>query len=126
MFEILSICKGGGYLYCRTSPMHPRANANGLYPLHRVNAENKIGRLLNEDEVVHHIDEDKSNNSSDNLEVMTQSQHAKIHSPIRQDVILKCDNCQKTFAVKPHLAKLRLRRNKSKKIFCSRSCGATV
>lgn len=32
MFQILSTCKGGGYLYARTLPLHPRANAKGLYP----------------------------------------------------------------------------------------------
>lgn len=67
LFEILSVCKGGGYRYCRTSPKHPKANSKGLYHLHRVLMENKLGRLLRDDEDVHHKDEDKSNDSIDKI-----------------------------------------------------------
>ena len=51
--------------------------------MHRVVAEEKIGRKLEKGEIVHHIDGDKWNNHPDNLEVMTQSEHARIHSHIR-------------------------------------------
>lgn len=47
--------------------------------MHRVVAEQKIGRALLPGEVVHHKDGDKWNNNPDNLEVMTQSEHARIH-----------------------------------------------
>lgn len=46
---------------------------------HRVVAEQKIGRKLKRGEIVHHIDGNKSNNHPDNLEVMTHSQHMKLH-----------------------------------------------
>lgn len=46
---------------------------------HRVIAEIKIGRRLERGEIVHHIDGDKHNNSIENLEVMTQSQHINEH-----------------------------------------------
>lgn len=46
---------------------------------HRVAAEKKIGRALLFGEVVHHIDEDKSNNDPENLQVMTQSEHIRLH-----------------------------------------------
>lgn len=47
--------------------------------LHRIVAEEKIGRKLKPGEIVHHIDGDKKNNSPENLEVMTQSEHIKLH-----------------------------------------------
>ena len=39
-----------------------------------------IGRKLNPDEVVHHRDHDRQNNSLDNLQVMTSSDHSKLHA----------------------------------------------
>lgn len=46
---------------------------------HRVVMEEHIGRRLRPGEVVHHRDGNKSNNSIDNLELMTQSEHCKAH-----------------------------------------------
>lgn len=51
--------------------------------MHRVLAEEKIGRALIKGEVVHHIDGNKRNNSPDNLEVLkNQSEHAKLHDTL--------------------------------------------
>lgn len=50
---------------------------------HRVVMERKLGRPLRDDEIVHHVDEDKSNNDPENLEVMSQSDHARHHAPAR-------------------------------------------
>jgi len=50
---------------------------------HRVIAENILGRPLRKDEVVHHVDEDKSNNNLDNLWVMSLSDHASLHAFLR-------------------------------------------
>lgn len=48
---------------------------------HRVVMERNLGRALRAEEVVHHRDGDKSNNSPENLEVMSQSEHASLHAP---------------------------------------------
>lgn len=42
--------------------------------------EKKLGRLLKKNEIAHHIDECKTNDSPDNLEVMTKFEHDKMHS----------------------------------------------
>lgn len=46
---------------------------------HRRVAESMLGRPLKRGEIVHHKDGDKHNNSPENLEVMTQSEHIKAH-----------------------------------------------
>lgn len=46
---------------------------------HRIVMENKIGRKLTKDEIVHHIDHNKHNNNISNLQLVTRSEHAKIH-----------------------------------------------
>lgn len=43
-------------------------------------AECKLGRELKQNEVVHHIDRNRLNNSPENLEVLTKTQHARLHS----------------------------------------------
>lgn len=51
----------------------------GTKRLHRVLAEQKIGRKLVNGEIVHHVDRNKLNNNLDNLEVMTRSEHMRLH-----------------------------------------------
>lgn len=47
--------------------------------VHRTVVENRIGRTLRSDEIVHHRDENKRNNADTNLEVMTRAEHARVH-----------------------------------------------
>lgn len=47
--------------------------------VHVVLMEQKIGRRLRRGECVHHIDENKLNNSLDNLALMTIAEHARVH-----------------------------------------------
>lgn len=46
---------------------------------HRYIMEQLLGRSLASDEIVHHKDGNKLNNSLDNLEVMSRSEHTKLH-----------------------------------------------
>lgn len=46
---------------------------------HRLVVESSIGRKLREDEIVHHINGDPKDNRIENLKVMTQKEHAKLH-----------------------------------------------
>ena len=123
LFKVLSICKGGGYRYARTEPPHPQVNANGLYPLHRVLAANMIGRPIASNEVVHHRDEDPSNNAPANLQVMTRAEHARLHAPTVAVVECTCPVCSTGFSLKPHKYRRRLKMSKHGVLFCSRSCG---
>lgn len=64
--------KPSGYIEITTGEHKGRAH-------HVVIAEEKIGRKLLACECVHHKDGRKDNNDPDNLEVMTRSEHARLH-----------------------------------------------
>lgn len=61
-----------GYRYVYTSYRH-------YEPEHRVVMERFLGRKLTPDEHVHHIDGDTLNNSPSNLQIVSASEHLKIH-----------------------------------------------
>lgn len=62
-------------------PNHPRSTKEGSVYEHVLVVEEKIGRHLKDGEVVHHIDENKYNNSSENLIVFkTNSDHVSFHN----------------------------------------------
>lgn len=48
--------------------------------VHRLVVEESIGRKLSSDEHVHHIDGDKSNNDISNLQLMSRSEHLRMHA----------------------------------------------
>lgn len=57
---------------------------NKTYSEHRLIATTILGRDLLPHEVVHHKDEDKTNNHPNNLEVMTRSSHTLLHNKLRR------------------------------------------
>jgi hypothetical protein len=62
-------------------PDHPRAQQpNGYILEHRLIAERVLGRELSEDEEVHHINEDRSDNRLENLTVLSRRDHRLLHN----------------------------------------------
>lgn len=70
-----------GYIYILVGRSHHLASKDGYALEHRMVAESIIGRRLKKDEVVHHKNENKHDNSPENLEVLSgNAEHRKIHS----------------------------------------------
>lgn len=107
-------------------PWHPNARSNGTILEHRLQASIKLGRPLRDEEVVHHLDENKTNNNPENLIVFkTSADHTRFHkigmmeltddgTYISPEINYKCDVCGKIF-VRGHGYK-----NSEK--FCSQEC----
>lgn len=75
--------KMGKYL-CEFAPGHPRATEEGYVYTHVLVAEQNLGRYLKSEECVHHIDEDKYNNSPDNLMVFKSlADHSAFHKGVK-------------------------------------------
>lgn len=72
-----------GYYYIY-NPKHPNSIKRGYVAEHRLVAEKMIGRYLKENEVVHHINENKLDNRPENLKVMTAWEHMKLHAEIKR------------------------------------------
>lgn len=65
-------------------PDHPFAiGSTGCVYAHRIIAEGMLGRYLKHDEVVHHIDMNKQNNNPNNLVVLTNRDHLRLHAMLR-------------------------------------------
>ena len=60
-------------------PEHPKSDKWGYILEHDLIMECNIGRWLNEDEVVHHINGIRNDNRIKNLKLMTRKEHTKYH-----------------------------------------------
>jgi hypothetical protein len=66
-------------------------NRSGYYQdrtgtlMHTALWERRNGHRVPDGHVVHHIDEDKSNNLPENLQLLTQGEHARLHLATRQE-----------------------------------------
>lgn len=117
MWNIRKLIKKGNYDYALV-PEHPKATANGYVLYHRAVMENSIGRMLADNEEVHHIDKNPHNNNLSNLQLVTKEEHRKIHS-IRSKTYakLRCLVCNNIRIV--------LKRDSidKKQYCCGRHCG---
>lgn len=68
-----------GYVF-EYVPTHHRAGDNGMVPEHVLIAEEKIGRDLKAEEVVHHINHIRNDNRPENLMIFaTKADHSAFH-----------------------------------------------
>lgn len=85
MWNYSQIVDNNGYLYAMC-PQHPKSLSTGYVYLHRLIVENYLGRILKDDEVIHHKDFNRKNNSIENLLVLSQSEHSKLHWNLRKGI----------------------------------------
>ena len=121
MWNIEKVVKKGDYLYAVVRD-HPNRTSRDYVLMHRVVAENRLGRLLSSDEVVHHVDGNKKNNSDDNLEVMTKWDHNRMHSSTGKKMVkLVCAGCMCCFDIEKRQTHL-IKKNTKLPTSCSKKC----
>jgi hypothetical protein len=68
----------GGYKFIYI-PNHPNADSRGYVREHRLVMEKKLGRYLQRDEIVDHINGIKNDNRMENLQLVTTDQNTLLH-----------------------------------------------
>lgn len=77
-FKNYRIINSEGYVMLKKDN-YPGSQKSGYIPEHKYKMEQKIGRILKENELVHHINGDKTDNRLENLQLLTRSEHITEH-----------------------------------------------
>ncbi|KKM61685.1 hypothetical protein LCGC14_1529300 [marine sediment metagenome] len=83
---------------------------------HRLIMEEYLGRLLEPEEEVHHCNENKKDDTLENLELVLKVVHRQEH--FRTGIFLPCGFCSTEVYCSPG----RMRQSKLKIFFCDRHC----
>jgi hypothetical protein len=74
----VKITRGYRYIY---TPNHPFCTSQGYVLEHRLVMEKHIGRYLDPEEVVHHVDGNRLNSRIDNLQLMSSRKEHNVYHP---------------------------------------------
>jgi hypothetical protein len=105
----------GGYRLVRPPPGYVSSRSSGYVLEHRLVMEQRLGRSLTTDEVVHHVNGDRLDNRPDNLQLTDHREHRAMHDPNagRRLPAKICPTCGREFLK---------RFNQRRDTFCSRAC----
>ena len=119
MWSIEKKVSSGKYIYAVVYN-HPNSIKHNYVYEHRIVMENYLNRILEKDEIIHHINGNGKDNRIENLELCLVEVHSRFHRKTGKTMVrLKCPQCNKiftkqrnqTFLVKP-----------TTYTCCSRSC----
>jgi len=122
LWNIRKTVKAAPYLRAYV-PEHPGANRHGYVQYHRAVMENHLGRLLRDDEVVHHLDGNPHHNDIGNLVVLNPSDHAAIHARPSHYVELTCKYCGRKFMRRRNQVITKMKYGQ-RDFYCDRTCMA--
>lgn len=105
----IKLDSGTGYQYFIDYGCPLATGNSGRVYYHRYVVSLFIDEWLTEEDIVHHIDGNKLNNDIDNLEVLTNSEHARLHMLKLEPKM--CITCKSAFKPK-----------KATQKFCSTKC----
>ena len=80
------VIASNGYVLIRVGKDHPLADVRGYAYEHRLVAQQRLGRPLAVGEHVHHKNGNKTDNSPDNLEVLTSPAHRVAHRKVEKSL----------------------------------------
>jgi hypothetical protein len=108
-------------------PNHPNAmttnNWKGYVYEHILNASEDIGRPLREDEEVHHLDFNRSNNNTKNLLVLHKFSHGRLHKWLEKGApMVKAVGTNPMNSRKPKVCKCGNTLYEKNSKYCSISC----
>lgn len=114
--------KNGPYILILAPDEYPGKKYRGKYSYeHHVEWWKNTKILPPKGYHIHHRNGEKTDNRFDNLELIYNSTHLKIHHKIKKMKILSCEYCKKAFEKEPRNYNFKFKTGQ-KRFYCSRYC----
>lgn len=109
--------KNGSYELVIAPKNYPGKKYRGRYAYeHHIVFWKYKKTIIKNEEIIHHKNNNKRDNRIENLELLTNQDHSKLHARGKSQIELCCPICAKTF-------KKELRQFKKRLTSCSKFCG---